>query len=307
MADRAFITGVSGFIGRALASRLKAQGLSITGLAHTPAEVAGCRVTAGEIVHPAAYALELSRAQLVIHLAAPTSAHEINTNPIECLKTNWRGTSNVLDCFRSGDGMHFVLVSSGKVYGRPQELPISENHPLAPQTVLGKSKLAAEDLVRFYADHSAGKRFTILRLFNAYGPGQKAGFLVPAIIEQGDKAEITLGDVSSRRDFIYIDDVVEAIHTVLFNPRDPDAPDSAVRVFNVGSGVSHSPQDMVRLLEGIVGRKFSIVVDSKLVRSGEAEEERADVSRLEGLGWKPRTDLASGLENTWRAYSYAGR
>jgi nucleoside-diphosphate-sugar epimerase len=303
MADRAFITGISGFIGRALAARLKERGLLVSGLAHTPAEVAGCRVTAGEIVHPAAYAPDLSRAQLVVHLAAPTTAGEINAHPLDCMKTNWRGTSNVLDCFRGGEGLHFVLISSGKVYGRPQQLPINEGHPLHPETVLGKAKLATEELVRFYAEHCGGKRFTIVRLFNAYGPGQKAGFLIPTIMQQADKAEIRLGDVASRRDFIFIDDVVEAIMTVLFNPRDPVGSGNDVRVFNAGSSVSHSPEDIVHLLEEVSGRKLSIIVDSKLVRSGEAREERADVGKLQALGWTPRIDLKDGLEQTWRAYA----
>src|SRR5262249_5920422 len=199
----------------------------------------------------------------VVHLAAPTTAEEINAHPLECMKTNWRGTSNVLDCFRGGEGSHFVLISSGKVYGRPQQLPINEDHPLRPQTVLGNSKLATEDLVRFYAEHCGGKRFTILRLFNAYGPGQKPTFLIPTIFQQADKAEIKLGDISSRRDFIYIDDVIEAILTVLFNSRDPAGSDSSVRIFNAGSGVSHSPEDIVHLLEEVAGRKLSIVSDSK--------------------------------------------
>src|SRR4030095_14348758 len=245
-------------------------GLSVAGLAHAPSEVAGCRLTVGEIVHAAAYAPDLSRAQLVIHLAGPTTASEINAHPLECLKTNWRGTSNVLDCFRAGEGLHFVLLSSGKVYGRPQHLPINEDHPLRPETVLGKSKLATEDLVRFYADHCDGKLFTILRLFNAYGPGQKPGFLIPTIMGQADKPEIKLGDISSRLDFIYIDDVVEAIVTVLFNSRDPGAGNSSVRVFNAGSGTSHSPQNIVHVLEEVVGRQLSIITDPKLVLSGQA-------------------------------------
>lgn len=303
MAGGAFITGISGFIGRALAARLKERGLAVAGLAHSPAEVPGCRVVPGEVVHPASYSTEVARARYVVHLAAPTTAGLINANPLETLKVNWRGTCHVLDCFRGGEGEHFVFLSSGKVYGTPESLPIPENHRLAPTTVLGKAKKAAEDLLSFYADYSETKRFTILRIFNAYGPGQKPDFLIPTVLRQLEKPEIELGDTASRRDFVYLDDVVDAITTVLFNPRDPDAGDARLRIFNVGSGSSHSPAEIVDLLGTIVGRELRVTVDRQRLRSGEADEERADVRRLTALGWQPRVELKSGLELTWRAFN----
>jgi nucleoside-diphosphate-sugar epimerase len=188
------------------------------------------------------------------------------------------------------------------VYGTPETLPIPEDHRLAPTTVLGKAKKAAEDLVSFYADYSDNKRFTILRLFNAYGPGQKPDFLIPTVLRQLDKPEIELGDTASRRDFVYRDDVVEAIAMVLLNPRDPDLGDARLRIFNVGSGSSHSPAEIVDLLGTIVGRQLRVIVDRQRLRSGEANEERADVRRLTSLGWQPRVDLKTGLELTWRSF-----
>ena len=306
MSSRVFITGISGFIGQALARYFLARGMSVSGLARGAFRLDGCHVIAGEVAHPASYATDLSRAQIVIHLAGPTLAAEINSYPLEAMKVSLRGTANVLDCFRAGDGEHLIYFSSGKVYGTPKQLPVNENEMLNPTTVLGHIKQAAEDLICFYAEHT-NKRFTIFRLFNAYGPGQKPGFLIPTIFNQLDKGVVTLGDTTGRRDFVYIDDVVEAAGAALFDSLPSVAssytPSPRVAIFNVGSGISSSPQEIVSLLEEITGQKLSIEVDQKRLRGGEPAEECSDITRIKSLGWRPKVSMKDGLTSTWRAFS----
>lgn len=304
MTRRAFIAGISGFIGRPLASALRQSGYQVSGLCRSRVDIKGCRVIAGDVVHPSSYAAEAARAHLIVHLAAPTTQAEISGDPVGFMKVTLRGTMNLLDLFRSGEGQHFVYLSSGKVYGAGSGLPYSEAAPACPTTTLGAAKKAAEDLVSFYCRHAGEKRATVLRLFNAYGPGQKGAFLVPTIIKQMGGPAVTLGNTESRRDFIYIDDVVAGICAVVGNLRNPHGePDSAYRIFNLGSGASASPGDIVECLSVIAGRDVAIAVDRKLVRTGEPDEERADIGKLSALGWKPAVGLPEGLERTWRAAS----
>lgn len=303
MVDSVFITGVSGFIGQALARYFLSRGMTVTGLAHRPTELPGCQVIVGEVVHPSSYASLLSRARIVIHLAAVTLGSQINANPIEAMKVAWRGMANVLDCFRAGDGEHLLFFSSGKVYGIEAKQPVSEEQDLKPTTALGKTKVAAEDLMRYYADYTK-RQFTILRVFNAYGPGQRDGFLIPTILSQLSSGIITLGDTKQQRDFIFIDDVVEAVGAALFDNQDSPYvnPNEKVRTINVGSGESHSPSEIVALLNEITGAKVSIHLDKMRMRTNEADEERADVSRLMSLGWRPKVCLKDGLTRTWRSF-----
>jgi dTDP-glucose 4,6-dehydratase len=161
--------------------------------------------------------------------------------------------------------------------------------------------MECERLVSFYAENLPEKRFSILRLFNAYGPGQRDGMLIPWIIsqaaDQNGGGKIVLGNVTPKRDFIFIDDVVTAIQAI--SRVNPGAA-GAAEIFNIGSGVSASPGDIVNMLAQITGKKLEIVSEESRVRKGEADEERAGISTLEKIGWKPLIMLPDGLERTWQ-------
>ncbi len=299
---QAFISGITGFIGRPLAHALVRSGYTVSGLARTGGRLEGCSVIAGDILRPDGYGEAARAAEVVVHLAAPTVASYIASHPLETMVVNVAGVLNMLDLFAGGAGRHFVLLSSGKVYGGRAPLPFREDQPLEPAGPLGQAKAAAEEMVRFFA-RNTGKRFTILRLFNGYGPGQNGDFLIPTILRQLEGGSITLGDTAGKRDFIYLDDIVSGITTVLAQ----EAAQMNPGVYNLGSGRSYSPADLVRLLEEIAGRKLRIVTDPARLRAGEPDEERADISRLRALGWQPATDIGAGLAKTWRAFLNAAR
>lgn len=296
MMERAFITGITGFIGRPLARQLLELGYYVSGVARRPAQVEGCTVLTGDILNPESYAAEAERADLIIHLAAPTAASYIARNPLETMTVNMSGVTNLLNCFESGAGRHFLLLSTGKVYGRSQALPYGEEHPLNPVGALGKAKKAAEEMVLFFSENSS-KSFSVLRLFNGYGPGQDGDFLVPTIIEQIPKGSIVLGDTAGRRDFIFIDDIIAGITSVLKNV----PADGTFKIYNLGTGTSYSPADLVDFLAEVTGKNLTIVSDPSRLRRGEPDEERADTTRLQALGWKSDTDIKYGLAQTWRA------
>lgn len=296
---KAFISGITGFVGQPLARLLVQQGVKVTGLARNPIEMNGCAVLMGNVLDSGSYAPEAKDAELVIHLAAPTVASYIASRPHETMTCNVTGVLNMLNCFESGRGKHFVLVSTGKVYGRSQVLPYKEEHELNPIGALGRSKQIAEQLVKFFSENSS-KRFSVMRLFNGYGPGQNGDFLVPTIISQIKNGTISLGDTAGRRDFIFVDDIVSGIMAVL----NSDCQSENFEVFNLGSGRSYSPADLVGILEKITGNSLPIITDAKKLRVGEPDEERCDNSRLAALGWSASTDITVGLERTLRAFAH---
>jgi len=302
MADTVFITGIAGFIGRALARSFDAQGMTVKGLARGPVNIGNCQVIAGDVENGSSFGEIAAVCDTLIHLAAPTLGADIHARPLAAMRINLLGTLNALEAFAAGSGKHFILVSTGKVYGPPQLLPITEEHPLNPDTALGKSKLACERLVSFYCEHSLDKTFTILRLFNAYGPGQKAGMLIPSILTQAlnenGTGRIVLGNALPKRDFIYIDDVVSAIGRVCSARNEIN---DRLQILNVGSGTSASPADIVSLLARITKNELHIVCDQSRVRKGEPDEERACIDKLRRLDWTPRHDLIEGLKLTRQA------
>lgn len=296
---KAFISGITGFVGQPLSRLLVQQGVKVTGLARNPIEMNGCTVLMGNVLDSGSYAQEAKDAELVIHLAAPTVASYIANHPQETMTCNVSGVLNMLNCFESGRGSHFVLVSTGKVYGRSQVLPYREEHALSPIGALGRSKQIAEQLVKFFSENSS-KRFSVMRLFNGYGPGQNGDFLVPTIISQIKNGTILLGDTAGRRDFIFVDDIVSGIMAVL----NSDSHSENFDVFNLGSGRSYSPADLVGIFEKITGSALPIITDAKKLRVGEPDEERCDNSRLAALGWSAATDITVGLERTLRAFAH---
>lgn len=295
---KAFITGITGFIGQPLAKSLAERGFAVSGIARNPFKVPNCSVYEGNVLDPDSYGHRARESEVVVHLAAPTVASYIARHPLETMTTNVGGLLNLLNFFADGNGRHFLFVSTGKVYGRSQQLPLKEESELRPVGALGKAKQESENVLKFFAEFCPNKRFSVMRLFNAYGPEQNGDFLVPTIIRQMAAGSITLGDIGGRRDFIYVDDAVSGMLSVITSPEQ----EHNFNIYNLGTGKSYSPADLVGLLEEITQTKLTLVSDENRVRRGEPDEERADIRRLQSLGWQPQHSMRDGLELTWKAH-----
>jgi UDP-glucose 4-epimerase len=301
MMGKAFITGITGFVGQPLSQLLVRSGWEVSGLARNPAQVGNCHVLTGDVLNVGSYEREAKQADLLIHLAAPTVPSYIAKHPLETISVNVGGILNLLNLMESGAARHLIFVSTGKVYGCPERLPYREDDRLNPVGALGKAKVQSEELVRLFASFT-DKRFSILRLFNGYGPGQNGDFLVPTIIKQVNAGKITLGDTASRRDFIFVDDIVAGIAAVVNGEAKMS---SGFNMYNLASGVSYSPADLVNAIAEISGKRLEVESDPARLRQGEPDEERADISRLQSLGWRPAFGIKEGLERTWRAWAHA--
>jgi len=279
----AIVTGSGGFIGRRLQPALKQAGWTVVGLPRSAADIGDQHQTL----------LNKLPAQALIHLAFPTSASFRREHPDEARRQVEAATANALELAGACNARQVILASSGKVYGDPGKLPVGEDCPPAPTTFLGELKLLQERLLQAGAGRLA---ITSLRLFNVYGPGAPAGFLIPRLVTGfAGSGRLALGELDHRRDWVHVDDACAAFVTALEHPADP----GTFRALNVGSGRSASVRELIELLAALSGRRPEIVQEQERLRADEPLEERADCARLAAMGWSPRIDLETGIKRLW--------
>lgn len=273
------LLGGGGFIGGALARQLQQEKL--------PVHI---------VVRHDVDQLEqvLPQCSTVIHLASATTPGSAARQPSLELG-NLALTFRLLDLLRAQPQTHLIFFSSGgTVYGNPQRLPVTEDSPIAPLSNHGAGKAAQEAFCQ--ALRAQGRAVTILRPSNAYGPGQtiKSGFgLVRTLLEHarlGTAMEIW-GDGENVRDFIYIDDIVEATLRLIRQPQD-------CGTYNLGSGMGYSINQVKDVVEQVCGRTLSTTY--RPARGMDVRSVVLDNSRLNArLGWQPGVGLADGLARTW--------
>ncbi|NOZ80416.1 MAG: NAD(P)-dependent oxidoreductase [DPANN group archaeon] len=289
--QKILITGISGFLGSHIAKGLIDAGHAVHGFSRRPCSLASVSCVQGDILDAEKVAQACEGMDVVIHLAGVTEHDALVGHPLPSFEVNLIGTHNVLKACQEQGVSHLIYPSSGKVYGRPKSLPIDEQHPLQPNNLLGASKRIIEHIISFTAS-SSDAAFTILRIFNIYGPGQRRQFLIPTILDQlaMGKKKVVLGDLTVKKDYLFIADLVEAVKVVIAHPG------NGLNIFNAGSGVSSAPQDILAILGKLLGRKIEVESTRERLRPEEHYEERADISKLSALGWKPKVSLEQGLK-----------
>lgn len=233
----------------------------------------------------------------VIHLAAITAHEEIVGNRVKAFETNLYGTMNILNSFnRCCKNAQFIYASTGKVYGKTNEMPITEQAVTNPLNILGKAKRITEQIIGFYA--SPENRYLNCRIFNIYGEFQKRSFLLPTIIDQLNKSFVTLGALKDYRDYLYIDDLLSAIQLCVVNP-ERFAP---VDYVNIGSGEPTCVADILREMEQLLDRKIEVHTDATRFRKDETPVEFCSNQKLRKIvGWNPQFSLHNGLKKSLRA------
>ncbi len=282
MTKRFLVSGSRGFIGRWLQKALEDRGDVVEPLVRGP--------------EPGTYLDASGRFDAFVHLAFPTDHAERLQNPEAALTEAEQGTTAAVEMAGRLGIRHVLLASSGKVYGAESSLPIAETSEVAPTTELGKLKAAAEGAAERGAK-AHGLGVTSLRLFNVYGPGQAETFLIPKLVAAArSNASIELGELDHRRDWIYVDDAVQALLLAL--ERAP--PGGELRPLNVGTSKATSARELLVLVKSAAGRTVNFRVSSNLLRPTEGSEERADNSQLRSWGWSPRVTLQSGIVEMMR-------
>lgn len=295
------ITGGAGFLGSALSNRLLRQGHHVRVLddlstGNPDALDPEIHFTRGDINdRPKLWTL-LQDIDCVYHLAARVSVPESVLFPRDYNVVNVGGTATLMEAIRDAGTPRVVLTSSGAVYG-DQEAPMlvetMSPHPLSPY---GVSKLAAEWYVRTIGALS-GIETLILRIFNAYGPGQRIPPahppVIPSFLRQAKQNGTVIfhGDGSQTRDYVYVDDVVNAL-VAAANVQGMNG-----EVINVGSGQETSVRELARLVIDITGGKPEEVYNPR-VSSG-VFRMCADISKArQALNYVPLISLENGLRLT---------
>lgn len=290
---RVLITGVNGFIGQHLAHKLLEKGHSVSGIGRSK----NCKVKRiktyyqGSVLDLELLKTSLKDMDIVVHLVAITSHKEIVDKKSKALATNLLGTTNVLEAFTKSKARKFLYASTGKVYGKVLFLPITENHPTNPLNILGKSKLEVEKLINSYNNN---KELIIFRIFNVYGKGQNENFLIPTILKQlsDRKGEIILGDIEAKRDYVYIDDLVNAFVLAIEHEGPPGA-----SIYNICTGIGTSASEIVQLISKIKSVNINIKVNPDLFRKDEMNEEYGSFELANKVfGWKPKINIEQGLK-----------
>jgi len=297
---RVLISGGAGFLGAALANRLTAPGQGHTVLVLDDLTAGDPRRLAPEVLFtrgdvkdvPKLWTL-LQGVDCVYHLAARVRVPESIHYPSDYNDVNVGGTVAVMEAVRDTGVKRVVFASSGAIYGEQPHQPVTETQPPNPNSPYGVSKIAAEYYVATLGA-LYGIETVALRIFNAYGPGQDLPPSYPPVIPHVLKQAacggslVIFGDGSQTRDFVYVDDVVDALVAAA------TATDVNRAVINVGSGRELSINELARDIARVMGTQPSPLYNRS--QSGGVSRLVADVTLARTLlGWEPHTTLRQGL------------
>ena len=251
----------------------------------------------------------------VIHLAAFKAAGESMTNPEKYSRNNLNGTTNVLNAMMKYNVMTFVFSSTAAVYGYPEYLPVDEAHPLKPINYYGYTKLAIEDMLKWYGELK-GLKFAALRYFNAagydvngklYGLEQNPQNLLPIVMEVasgvrksmdifGDDYETS--DGTGIRDYIHVNDLASAHVSALEYLQENDS-----LTVNLATGEGYSVMDVIKEAETISGHAINYnIVDRRPGDPAELIATSKQANKL--LNWAPKySDLNTILKSMWNVYN----
>lgn len=294
--EAVLLVGGAGFIGQALAGRLASQGrevhiLSRRMVADLPVGVIAHQGDQGDIrvVEPL-----MARCSEVFHLAAATTPVDTMWKPSVEAELGLIPALRFLECAQHfPDNRYFLMSTGGALYGNAEFA--AEISPLSPLSYHGAGKLALESFFGVLGQRCRGS-LSILRPSNVYGPGQilRPGFgAVRTLLERArDGGGITVyGDGNAVRDYLYIDDLVNACLCALNGP---------AGIYNIGAGVATSLNTLLAVIKRVTGR--SLTVEFLPARPSDVGRIVLDIRRAgDYLGWKPDVCLEDGIDRTWKS------
>jgi len=299
MAPRSILLiGGTGFIGRALARRLAAEGHDVHTLSRTGTKSTdrppGITEHLGDQGNSPRITPLLKKCHHVFHLAASTTPADTVWHPAQEAEQNLLPTLRFLECAQDYPENHYVFLSTGgALYG--DAALANEETPPHPTSYHGATKLALEHFFGILGQRHPGS-LTILRPSNVYGPQQplRPGFgVIRTLLERartGAKIAV-FGDGGAVRDYLYIDDLIDACLLAMDKP---------TGTYNIGSGRGHSLWDVLAMIEQVTGRPLEI--EHQPQRASDVQRIVLDTRRAqEHLGWQAHVQLLEGLQRCWRA------
>lgn len=234
-------------------------------------------------------AFQKNKIDRVIHLAARAGVRPSIAEPLLYQDVNIRGTITLLEACKATEIKNFVFASSSSVYGENQRVPFTEGDlDIQPISPYGATKRAGELLCYSY-HHLYGMDIACLRIFTAYGPRQRPEMAIhkfTRLVDLGEKIPI-YGDGSSRRDYTYIDDLIEGVLGVIHHHK-------GFEVYNLGESQTTSLIELIKLIEGALGKKANI--ERLEVQPGDVSITYADISKARRrLGYQPKVKMKEGI------------
>jgi len=297
---RFLVTGGAGFLGAALANRLARGGHTVRVLddltTGDPNRLdPAVMFTRGDVADVPKLWTLLQDVDCVYHLAARVSVSESILYPRDYNAVNVGGAVAVMEAMRDAGVKRVVLTSSGAIYGTQLQQPVHEDLPPNPDSPYAVSKLAAEHYVRTIG--ALWKIETVcLRIFNAYGPGQSLppshAPVIPQFLKQAlsEGSVVTFGDGSQTRDFVYVDDVVDALAAAAA------AQNIDREVINIASGTETQIDALLELVGRVTHQSLAPLRNNK---GGGVKRLWANIGKARALlGFNPRVSLEEGLKLT---------
>lgn len=286
---KVLVTGAAGFVGRHLSAHLEACGDVVAGIdLHDGPDLLdaeGVRAAIADVGPDAVY-----------HLGGWSDVGASWDEPRTAFRVNAEGTLNVLEACRAAQVARVLVVSSADIYGPvpPERLPIRETHDLNPITPYAASKIAA-DYLALQAFRGYGTAVVRARAFNHLGPGQTTRFVAPALAERIARNErdgldeVPVGNLTPRRDFTDVRDVVRAYRLLIEHGRAGEA-------YNICSGRDLAIAELAERMVAMSTRAMRLAPDPALQRPVETPVLRGDATKLhEATGWQPEVPLERTL------------
>jgi len=297
---RCVVLGAGGFLGTNLCRHLvsKVAALRAFGRRQSfPDALHGIEWMPGDFADPTSIAAAIAGCDTVFHLVNATTPASANIDKLADLQANVASTLRLLEACREEGVKRVIFVSSGgTIYGVPNLVPTPETAPTSPITAYGISKLSIEKYLGLF-EYLHGLEYRALRVANPFGPYQTAlknqGVIAAFMRQSVANHPIQLwGDGTSVRDYIYVDDVIDAL-CLSATHKGPS------RVFNIGSGEGRSLLKIIRAIEAESGKTLTVNVSPS--RSVDIPKSILD-TRLahEELGWSPKVGFEAGIHHTWR-------
>jgi nucleoside-diphosphate-sugar epimerase len=285
------VTGFNGFIGTNLIPELQ-KNFHVIGMSNLKHPEINIKQIKQNISNISEKNLPKS-ISTIIHLAAISDLDFCQKNPDKVFKTNIQGTHNILELARKKDS-DLIFMSSSHVFGQTKKVAITEKYPKNPLSIYATTKLSGEIMCESYAN-SYGLNIGVARLFSLFGPNGPKHSVTYNIIQQIlNKNAIKLGNIHTKRDFLYIKNVIDAILIIMKKNR-------GFNDYNVGSGKSHSLMQICNKLKKISKQNIPIEGVQQKIGSN-SYEVKSNSTKLKKLGWKPKITLDDGLKLTYFWY-----
>lgn len=302
MKKQIIITGGLGFIGQHLVKRLIKEKFypiiiddlsvgkleNLKTLPKSKYTFIKCDITKGKKLEQK---LTNFKPETIIHLAAVHFIPYCNENPLRAVLVNTFGTQVLLNIALKKKIKNFLFASSGAVY-KPSLHSHTEKDPLEPVDIYGVSKKLAEEIIQFYSK-TTNLKFIILRLFNIYGLNDSNLHIIPLFLSQLKKSnEIRVGRLDTFRDYIYINDVIEALIKILRSSKRFNN-----SVYNIGAGKKYSGYSLIKIISKITKKKILTYKDQYLIRKIDRKVLLSDTTKFSRTYfWSPKYNIYQGLK-----------